>query len=112
MARRLRKPDIARYARGTQLFAKKAFQLGRYLLRQVRALVKHREHYALNSQIGIEAAPNALNRIQQFADALERKILGLHRNKDRIGCHKRVHREKIESRRTIEHDKLIERVER
>src|SRR5437667_6045821 len=94
----------------TTLF--RSFQLRRYLLRQVRALVKHREHYALNSQIGIEAPANALNRIQQFADALERKILGLHRNKDRIGCNERVQREQIERRRTIEHDKLIACVER
>ena len=112
MARRLRKPDIARYARGTQLLAKKAFQLGRHLLRQVGALIEHREHHALNFQLGIEAAPNALNRIQKLTDALERKVLRLHRNKDRVGCHKRVQREQIERRRTIEHDKLIACVER
>ena len=60
----------------------------------------------------MEAPANALNRIQQFADALERKILRLHRNKDRVGCHERVQRKQIESRRTIEQDKLIARVER
>src|SRR5262249_12593208 len=106
VARRLGQPDVPRHRRRAQLLAEVALQFRRHLLCQVRALVKHRQHYALDLKRRIQPCTYPLYCVQQLTDALEGEVLRLHRNQDRIGRNQCVQREKVQRRRTVEHNKL------
>src|ERR1017187_4575443 len=107
MARRLRQPNVPRHRRGAQLLPKEFFQLGNHLLRQIRALIQHGQHHAFDFKSRIQLHPNALDCIQELADAFQSKIFRLHRNQDRVGCHQGVQRQQIERWRTVQ-DNVLE----
>src|SRR5262249_30013837 len=95
VARCFGQPDVPRHRRRTQLLSEVSFQFRRHLLCQVRALVKHREHYALDLKRRIQPRAYPLYGVQQLTDALEREVLRLHWNQDRIGRHQCVQREQV-----------------
>src|SRR6266550_4529063 len=107
MTWRLSQSNISRNGRGAKLVSEISFQLSRYLLCQISAIVKHGEDHTLDGQVGIEGPANPLHRIQQLRDSFERKVFRLHRNQHCIRSDQRIQRKQIESWRTIQHDELI-----
>ena len=100
-------PDISRDGRGAQLVAEISFQLGRNLLCQVGAIIEHGEDHAFDGEVWIEAGTNPLHCVQQFGDSFQGKIFRLHRDQHRIRRDQRIQRQQIQSRWTIQHNKLI-----
>ena len=80
MTGRLCQSNISRNGGGAKLVSEISFQLGRHLLRQVGAIIKHGEDHAFDCQIWIEAGTDPLHCIQQLRDSFERKVFRLHWN--------------------------------
>ena len=78
MTRCLTELNVARNNRVEHHVTKVAFQLLVNLVGQTQPCVVHREQEALNAQGWIELGFDNAHRIQQFADALQRKVFGLH----------------------------------
>src|ERR1035438_1479249 len=55
--------------------AKIILQLSHHLLRQVGAVIKHRQHHALDLQLRVQPRADPVNGIEQFAHALKSKVL-------------------------------------
>src|ERR1017187_9323107 len=106
VAGRLGESNVARDGGLTHQVAEEAAQLGGHRLRQVGALVEHGQHHALDRQAGVELDPDAVNGVEQFGNALEGEVLGLHGNEYGVGGHQRVQGEQVERRRTVDHDEL------
>src|SRR5579871_3683018 len=106
MAGRFGKTYVSRDGCGKQFVAEEILQLSHDLLRQVRALVKHRQDDALDREGRIELCTNALDRIEQLADSFQRKILTLHWNQNGIGGYQGIQGQQIESRRAVQNDVL------
>ncbi len=87
MAGSFRQPNVPRDGCVAELLAKEPLQLAHHLLRQVGALIKHGQNHALDPEIGIEAATDALHGVHQFADSFQGEVFRLHGNQDRIRCH-------------------------
>src|ERR1700720_821162 len=104
MTRRLSQPDVSRYASGTQLIPKKLSKLRDHLLRQVSPLIQHGQDYPLDLQPRVQPRPDPLDRIQQLADPLQRKVLRLHGDQNRVSRNQRVQREQVKRRRTVQHN--------
>ena len=94
-----------------QQFAKVGFQFGGNILGEIGALVEHGEHHALDRKPGIKVLADPFDGIEQLANALQGKVLGLHRDQDGIGGNQSIEGEQIEGRRTVEHDVLEAREE-
>src|SRR6201993_3525511 len=106
MTGRLRQPDVARDRRRAQLLPEIFLELRHDLLRQAGAIVKHGEHHALDRELRVERRADALDRVEQLADTLERKVLRLHRNQYRVARNQGVESQEVERRRAVEHDEL------
>ena len=66
----------------------------------------HGQHHALDRQFRIEVGLDPLDRVQQLADPLQRKVLRLHRDEYRVRSHQAIQREQVERRWAVEHDEL------
>ena len=82
-------------------------QIGGNLAGQIRPIVKHREQYPLDFQRVVEGLADAIDRVQQLGDALECEKFALDRDQHRIRCHKRVQRQQVERRRTVDQDVFV-----
>src|SRR5262249_52912841 len=77
MRRRLGHTHIARDDRGVDLLAEDAAHIVHDLVREAGALIVHGEHDAVDLELGVEADPDLLNRVQELRQSLERKELAL-----------------------------------
>src|SRR5664280_1083331 len=103
----LSQPYITRDRCIAQALAEIAFKLTCDGLRKVGAFVVHREHNPFYRQLWVIGLPDALNCIEQFADAFQGEVFSLHRHKDGIGRHQGIEGQKIESWRTIDDDEFV-----
>ena len=62
-----------------------ASQLGLDILGEAGALVVHGDQHAGQNQRRIEAAADELERLEELDQALEREVLGLHRDDHAVG---------------------------
>jgi len=69
--------------RGAELLPKELFQLCNHLLGQISSFIQHGEGRRLQFQVVDSTPPGFLHRIEQLANALQRKVLRLHRNQHR-----------------------------
>ena len=76
--------------------------LGDHLLGEVRALVDHREQHALDLELRVERALDALQRRRELGDALEGEVLALERDQHGLRGGQGVEREQPEARRAVD----------
>src|SRR5207249_11712668 len=77
-----RQTHIPRDRRGKKLLTEKSLELRRHLLGQIRAVIKHGQKNALDLQRRVERCANALDCVEQFGNAFEREVFGLHCDQD------------------------------
>ena len=70
--------------------------------REARAPVVHRQQHARDGQARVELALDQRERVEQPGEALEREVLGLHRDDHAVGRDERVDRQRPERRRAVE----------
>ena len=85
MAWGLSEPDIARHDRLVHKVAEHAPHLIDDLAGEVSAVVVHRHHDTLDRKRRVEDLTDTIERIRELRDPLEREVLALHRDKDRVG---------------------------
>ena len=82
-------------------------QLGRHRVGQVVAHVEHGAQQALDLQRRIEPLIDALDGIDQRAQAFQRVELALHRHDDRVRRGQRVQRQQRQCRRAVDQDEVV-----
>lgn len=92
MAGCLAELDVALYHGLEDQVAEVVLDLLINLVIELGTAVVHGHQETLDFQLGIESALNNLNRIQQLANTLERKVLTLYGDNHRIGSHQRIDR--------------------
>jgi hypothetical protein len=98
--------NVAGNRRLVEKLAKEVLELGGYALGKVGAVVIHGEDDAFHEKAGIQGLADALDGVEEFTDAFEGEILGLHGHEYGIGGDKGIQRKKVERRRTVEDDDL------
>ena len=104
VARCLRQPDAAGDDRLEHGVVEVMLHLGRDLARQVRPGVEHREQHARDLELGMEMVADQVHRREELRQALERVVLALDRDEDRVRGRQRVDREQAERRRAVDED--------
>lgn len=61
----------------------------------------------MNRKVRVNASLDEMNRVQQLGEALERVILTLKRNQQRVGCSEHIQRDESERRRTIDENEIV-----
>src|ERR1700753_708140 len=77
-------------------------QLGLDVLGQSGALVVHGYEQAGDLEARVELAADAVPRLEELHETLERQVLGLDRNYDAVGGYQGVDRDRAERGRTVE----------
>ena len=57
--------------------------------------------------VGVHAVLNEVHGVQQLAESLERVVLALQRNQQRIGCREHVERDESERGRAVDEDEVV-----
>ena len=96
MARRFSEPDVSRNDRLVNLIAKHVADLVDDLSREVCSLVVHRHQQPFDFEIGIQGAPDTIDRVHQISDSLEGQVLALDGDQHRVGRGQGVDREQAE----------------
>lgn len=112
MAGRFREPDVA-WNDGIEkpvfeIFAERIA----YLLRQIGAVVVHGEQDALDGDVGVDGAANALQGGNELGNAFKGEIFGLHGDNQAVCGPEDVEGEQVKSRRTIKNDEVEHDLER
>src|SRR6202034_291230 len=107
IARGFSQTDVTGDRRLEQLRPKKLAQVFRDLLGQIRTLVIHGENHTLDVERRVECGLDAPQRGEQFRDALQGEILGLHGDEQPVGGYERVQRKQIERRRAIQNNEVV-----
>ena len=79
------------------------------VLREPRPAVVHREQHSGDLELRVKLALDQGERVEKLGKAFERQVLGLDGDDHAVRCHQRVHRERAQGGRTVEHD-LVEAV--
>ena len=86
--------------------AEEGLELAGDSLGEVGAVVEHGEDDAFDEEAGVEGLADALDGVEQFADAFQGEVLGLHGDEDGVGGDQGVEGEQVERGRTVEDDDL------
>ena len=76
--------------------------VGDHLVRQVVSRVEHRQHDAVDAELGVERGLHLLDGLQKLRQAFEREELALQRHEDGVRRRHRVDGEQVERRRTVD----------
>ena len=106
-AGRLGDSDISRDDGREHPVAKVLRGLGRYLAREVEALVVHRQQDAFDGQSRVQVALDQPDGVQELGQPLQGVVLALDGDQHRVGGHKGVDREQSKRRRTIDQDVVV-----
>src|SRR5277367_1783220 len=106
IARGLRQPNIPRNGSSAKLLPKMLLKFLRHLLSEVSPLIEHSQYHAIDDEPRVERRPDPFNRVEQFRNALKRKVFRLHRNQNSISSDQRIESKKVKRRRTVQHDEL------
>jgi len=98
--------DVAGNRGFVEKIAEEGLEFAGDSLGEVGAVIIHGEGDAFDEETGIEGLANALDGIEEFADAFEGEILGLHGDEDGIGGDEGVEGQEVEGGRAIENDDL------
>ena len=98
MARGFAKPHVARDHRPKDFVLEELTHVGCDLLAEIRPFVEHREQHALDVELGVEGGADAAKRADEIGEPLEREVLAVQRNEDRVGGDERVERQQADSR--------------
>ena len=93
--------------RRVDLAGEVALDLLRHLHREVGARVVHREQHALQLDAGVQRALDDAHGVEQVAQALQRKILRLHRHQQRVRRAQGVQRQQLQRRRAVDEDEVV-----
>ena len=74
------------------------------LLGELRALVRHREQHARDTQARVKIHADAFDSVPQLAEALQGVVFGLDRDHDFIGSNHDIERHEAERRRAVDQD--------
>src|SRR5689334_5806233 len=107
IARGFSEPDVARNNGLKDLKSVKVAQVGSHGGRQVSALVVHREEKPFNHQSRIVQPADPRERVEQLRHALERILLTLNGDQERLCRRERVQRKKTERRGAVDNDVVI-----
>src|SRR4029077_3251304 len=102
IARGLGNPDAARDHSFEDHPGELLAQLGLDILGQTRALVVHGYEQSRHLQARVQLTADQAQRLQELDEALERQVLGLHRDYDAVGGHQGVDRDRAERGRAVE----------
>ena len=81
--------------------------LGVHLGREVGPRVVHREHNALDREIGVEVVPDEVDRGDELRQPFQRVVLALDGDDDGVGGGERVHGQQAQRGRAVEHDVVV-----
>ena len=109
VARRLAEPDVARDHGVEDERREVRADLALDVLGELRARVVHRQQHPRDRQPRVELALDQVERVEQAGQALEREVLGLHRDDHAVGGDERVDRQRAERRRAVEQDERVAR---
>ena len=74
------------------------------LLRELRALIRHGEQHARDTQAGVEIHTDPFDGVPQLAEALQGVVFGLNRDHDLVRGDHDVKRHEAERRRAVDQD--------
>ena len=77
------------------------------LVRQTQARVVHRQQEALDGQLRVQLRLDNLDGIQQLGDTLQREVLTLHGDDDRVRRRQRIHRDETQRGRAVDEDEVV-----
>src|SRR5262245_1929030 len=103
---RFAEPHVARDHGSIDPLRKKAPRLLEHLLREIEAIVVHRQKNALDLERWIETLLHEPDRAEELRQSLEGVVLALHRDENRLGTREGVHREKAERRWRVDDDEV------
>ena len=103
VARRLGDPDAARYDRLEDHFGEMLAQLPLDVLGEARALIVHGDQQTRHVQRRVELAPDHRQRVEELDQALERQVLGLHRDDHPVGGDQGVDADRAQRGGAVEH---------
>lgn len=89
-------PDVARNDGRKHLFAKESLQIFHHLMRQVGSFIEHREQHALDFQFWVAQPPDLSDRFNQLRNALQRKVLALDGDQNRLCGDQRIDGEDVQ----------------
>src|SRR6266566_937015 len=95
------KPHIARNHAFEYLRPEETAQIRGNLAGKRCPLIIHGKKDSFDFEAWVQGATDAHQRIQQFRNALQRKVFALNRNQHGIGGYEGVQRKKIQGRRTV-----------
>ena len=104
---RFGEPDIARDHGLEDAVAEVLAGVGGDLSRQVESGVEHGEQHTIDVQGRVERFLHALHRRHQLRKPLEREVLALQRNEQRVGRDEHVERDQRQRRRAIDEDVVV-----
>src|ERR1041384_434458 len=107
VARRFAEPDVARDEGLEELLAEVLPDLVDDLVRKPEAAVEHRHEHALDLESGVELLLHHRDRVQESSQSLEREVLALDGNEDRVGGYQRVEREEAERRGAVDENEFV-----
>ncbi len=95
-------PDAAGNHRAKHELGEVIAKLALDVLGELGPLVVHGDHDAGQNQARVELLAQQANGVQELHQALERQVLGLHRNDHAVRGHQGVHGHRAERRRAVE----------
>ena len=107
VARSLAQTDIARNDRVEHHFGKMPLQLFIYLICETQTGIVHRKQESFDFERRVETAFDDSDGVEELADTLESKILGLDGYDDRIGGSEGVYSNEAERRRAVDDYEIV-----
>ena len=101
-ARRLAEAHVARDHGVEDELREVLADLALDVARQAGAPVVHGQQHARDGQARVELALDEAQRVEQAGEALQRVVLGLHRDDHAVGGDQRVDRQRAERRRAVQ----------
>src|SRR5579883_263069 len=107
MARGLTQTDVTGNDRFEELLSEESLQVVHDLPRQIRAVIEHGQNHSFDFEIRMTLAPDLLDGLHQFRNALESEVLTLNRNQNTVRGNQRIYSQDVERWRAIDEDVVI-----